>query len=101
MEVASFGARMVTRWPLSKSPFNRPSLKLKRYLALEREKVKAAQAQASAAKALTRAARAQAEAAYRSAIANENQAYQQRRQNAQQSINQGMKMLGGCSFGNC
>ena len=35
--------------------------------------------------------------------ANEDQAYQQRRQNAQRSINQGMRMLrGGCTLGvNC
>jgi len=65
-------------------------------LALEREKVKAAKAQ-------TEAAKAQAEAAYRSALANEEQAYQQRRSNAQKSINQGMRMLSGaCTLGvNC
>ena len=65
-------------------------------LALEREKVKAAKAQ-------TEAAKAQAEAAYRSALANEQQAYQQQRSNAQKSINQGMRMLSGaCTLGiNC
>jgi len=68
----------------------------KQRLALEREKLKTAQAQ-------TQAARAQADAAYRSAIANENQAYQLRRRNAQRSINQGMRMINNqCTFGvNC
>ena len=49
------------------------------------------------------AAKAQAEAAYRSALANEQQAYQQQRSNAQKSINQGMRMLSGaCTLGiNC
>ena len=65
-------------------------------LTLEREKLKTAKAQ-------TEAAKAQAEAAYRSALANEEQAYQQRRSNAQRSINQGMRMLSGaCTLGvNC
>ena len=67
----------------------------KQRLALEREKLKTAQAQ-------TQAARAQADAAYRSAIANENQAYQLRRRNAQRSINHGMRLLSGrCNIATC